>query len=102
MSYLGSDVLSFMLILANVMKSMLQDLDNNLISKDNFIHEQNGKLFEKDKIIQNNKAEIERLEKRAKMQEHKVRDTNSQTSPEIVCLVDNVSQFLLKHGSVPD
>lgn len=54
------------------MKSLLQELDSNLISKENFIHEQNGKLIEKDKIIQNNRAEIERLEKKAKMQEHKV------------------------------
>ena len=51
---------------------MLQELDSNLISKDNFIHEQNGKLLEKDKFIQINKAEIERLEKKTKMQEHKV------------------------------
>nr|XP_046250111.1 kinesin-like protein KIF23 isoform X3 [Scatophagus argus] len=57
---------------ANMMKSMLQDLDNNFNSKDNFIHEQNGKLLEKEKIIQNNKAEIERLEKRTKTQEHKI------------------------------
>uniref|UniRef100_A0A3Q1ETX8 Kinesin-like protein n=1 Tax=Acanthochromis polyacanthus TaxID=80966 RepID=A0A3Q1ETX8_9TELE len=57
---------------ANMMKSMLQDLDANLISKDNFIHEQNGKLAERDKIIQSNKAEMERLEKKNKMQEHKI------------------------------
>ncbi|XP_041651548.1 kinesin-like protein KIF23 isoform X2 [Cheilinus undulatus] len=57
---------------ANMMKSLLQEVDNNLISKENFIHEQNGKLIEKDKIIQNNKAEIERLEKKNKMQEHKI------------------------------
>ncbi|XP_034734862.1 kinesin-like protein KIF23 isoform X3 [Etheostoma cragini] len=57
---------------ANRMKSMLQELDNNLISKENVIHEQNSKLVEKDKIIQNNKAEIERLEKRTKTQEHKI------------------------------
>lgn len=63
-----------------MMKSMLQDLDNNFISKDNFIHEQNAKLAEKDKIIQNNKAEIERLEKKNRMQEHKVGNKNIQTS----------------------
>ncbi|XP_028286686.1 kinesin-like protein KIF23 isoform X2 [Parambassis ranga] len=57
---------------ANMMKSMLQELDNNLISKDNFIHEQNSKLAEKDQIIQTNKAEMERLEKKTKMQEHKI------------------------------
>ncbi|XP_069564400.1 kinesin-like protein KIF23 [Brachyistius frenatus] len=57
---------------ANMMKSMLQELDNNLISNDNVIHEQNGKIMEKDKVIHNNKAEIERLEKKSKMQEHKI------------------------------
>ncbi|XP_063336450.1 kinesin-like protein KIF23 [Pelmatolapia mariae] len=57
---------------ANMMKSVLQELDTGLISKDNFIQEQNGKLIEKDKIIQGNKAEIERLEKKTKMQEHKI------------------------------
>lgn len=64
-------------ILANVMKSMLQELDNNLISKDDYIHEQNCKLAEKDKIIQINKTEIERLEKKTKMQEHKVEQHSS-------------------------
>lgn len=62
-----------------MMKSMLQQLDSNLISKDD-IHEQNGKLVERDKIIQNNKAEIERLEKKTKLQEHKVKDKIIQTS----------------------
>uniref|UniRef100_A0A665U9H4 Kinesin-like protein n=1 Tax=Echeneis naucrates TaxID=173247 RepID=A0A665U9H4_ECHNA len=57
---------------ANMLRTMLQELDSNIISKDNFIHEQNGKLVEQDKIIQNNKAEIERLEKKTKMQEHKI------------------------------
>ncbi|KAM7414672.1 hypothetical protein PAMA_019473 [Pampus argenteus] len=57
---------------ANMMKSMLQELDSNLVSKDNYVHEQNGKLAEKDKVIQYNKAEIERLEKKTKMQEHKI------------------------------
>ena len=65
---------------ADLMKSMLQDLDSNLVSKGNYIHEQNGKLAEKDKIIQNNRAEIERLEKKNKMQEHKVRNQNTQNS----------------------
>lgn len=65
--YISPDI-----ILANMMKSMLQELDNNLLSKDNFIHEQTAKLVEKDKIIQNNKAEIERIEKKNRAQEHKV------------------------------
>lgn len=63
------------------MKSMLQELDNNLLSKDNFIYEQNAKLVEKDKIIQNNKAEMERLEKKNKMQEHKVEKGKIYKSP---------------------
>uniref|UniRef100_A0A671WBI1 Kinesin-like protein n=1 Tax=Sparus aurata TaxID=8175 RepID=A0A671WBI1_SPAAU len=57
---------------ANALKAMLQDMDGNLISKDNLIREQTGKLDEKDKVIQTNKAELERLEKRTKMQEHKI------------------------------
>uniref|UniRef100_A0A3Q2Y448 Kinesin-like protein n=1 Tax=Hippocampus comes TaxID=109280 RepID=A0A3Q2Y448_HIPCM len=57
---------------SNTMTSLLQKLDSNINSKENYIHEQNGKLLEKDKIIQNNKAEIERLEKKAKMLEHKI------------------------------
>lgn len=65
--HISSDVIS-----VNTMQTVLQELDGNLISKENFIQEQNGKLMEKDTIIQSNKAEIERLEKKAKMQEHKV------------------------------
>ncbi|KAF0041045.1 hypothetical protein F2P81_006943 [Scophthalmus maximus] len=57
---------------ANMMQSMLQELDGNLISKDNFIHEQNGRLAEREKIIQSNRAEMDRLEKKTKMQEHKI------------------------------
>lgn len=67
LAHISLDVIS-----ANMIKSVLQELDTGLISKDNFIQEQNGKLLEKDRIIQGNKAEIERLEKKSKMQEHKV------------------------------
>lgn len=56
------------------MKSKLQELDSYLISKHNLINEQNGRLLEKDKSIENNKTEIERLEKKSKMLEHKVGD----------------------------
>lgn len=55
------------------MKSMLQQLDTNLFSIDGLIDEQNGKLADREKLISNNQAEIERLEKRTKMQEHKVK-----------------------------
>lgn len=64
--------LPHLMILASRMKSMLQELDSTLSSKENLIHEHNGRLTEKDKVIQTNKTEIERLEKRNKMQEHKV------------------------------
>ncbi|XP_013886907.1 kinesin-like protein KIF23 isoform X6 [Austrofundulus limnaeus] len=57
---------------ANIMKSKLQELESDLISKQNLINEQNGRLLEKDKSIQNNKAEIERLEKKTKMQERTI------------------------------
>ncbi|XP_034161324.1 kinesin-like protein KIF23 isoform X4 [Pangasianodon hypophthalmus] len=57
---------------ANMLKSMLQELDGNLVSKENFIHEQRGKLGEKDKMIQNQKNEIDRLEKKSKMLEYKI------------------------------
>lgn len=53
---------------------MLQQLDSNQVAKQNAVQEQNDKLSEKDRIIQSNKAEIERLEKRTKMYEHKVQD----------------------------
>lgn len=49
-------------------------MDSNQAVKENAVHEQNAKLSEKERIIQNNKMEIERLEKRTKMFEHKVAD----------------------------
>lgn len=55
-----------------MLKSMLQEFDGSLISKENFIYEQRGKLGEKDKMIQNQKNEIDRLEKKSKMLEYKV------------------------------
>ena len=64
-----------------MMKSMLQELDSNLITKENFIHDQRGKLGEKDKIIQNQKAEMERLEKKAKMLEYKVKTSHPVSQP---------------------
>lgn len=53
---------------------MLQQLDSNQAAEENAVEEQNKILSEKDRIIQSNKAEIERLEKRTKMYEHKVHD----------------------------
>ncbi len=57
---------------ANMLKSVLQEQDSNLFSKENFIQEQRGKLGEKDNMIQNQKNEIDRLEKKSKMLEYKV------------------------------
>lgn len=63
---------------------MLQQLDSNQASTANAVQEHNDKLSEKDRIIQNNKSEIERLEKRTKMYEHKVRNKkkNHHLTPE--------------------
>ncbi len=57
---------------ANMLKSVLQEQNGNLLSKENFIQEQRGKLGEKDKMVQNQKNEIDRLEKKSKMLEYKV------------------------------
>ena len=57
---------------ANKLKSMLLEFDGNLMSKDNFIQDQRVKLGEKEKVISNQKTEIERLEKKSKMLEYKV------------------------------
>lgn len=62
---------------------MLQQLDTNLFSIDGLIDEQNGKLADREKLISNNQAEIERLEKRTKMQEHKVK---KQTTTAFWCI----------------
>ena len=42
------------------------------MNKENFIQEQRGKMGEKDKFIQDQKSEIDRLEKKSKMLEYKV------------------------------
>lgn len=55
---------------------MLQQLDSNQAAKENAVREYTANMSEKDRIIQNNKAELERLEKRTKMFEHKVKDKN--------------------------
>ncbi|XP_029576484.1 kinesin-like protein KIF23 isoform X3 [Salmo trutta] len=57
---------------ANTLKSMLQEFDGHLMAKENFIHEQWGKLGEKDKIMFNQKNEMDRLEKKSKMLEYKI------------------------------
>lgn len=53
---------------------MLQQLDSNQAAKENGAQEQKEKLSDMERTIQSNKAEIERLEKKSKMYEHKVQD----------------------------
>lgn len=57
---------------ANTVKSMLQQFDSQLSAKDYFLHDQQSKLNEKDKVILSQKTEIERLEKKSKTLEYKV------------------------------
>lgn len=57
-----------------MLTSMLQQLDGNQAAKENGAREQKEKVSEMERTIQSNKAEIERLEKRTKMYEHKVQD----------------------------
>ncbi|XP_029697819.1 kinesin-like protein KIF23 isoform X1 [Takifugu rubripes] len=57
---------------ADTARSMLHQLDSDLISKENTINEQNNKLAEKETVIQNNKADIECLEKKLKVHEEKI------------------------------
>lgn len=72
---------------------MLQEFDGHLMAKENFIHEQRGKLGEKDKIMFNQKNEMDRLEKKSKMLEYKVKSSIS--LPRFVlpplCLVLSIS-----------
>lgn len=63
---------------------MLQEFDGHLMAKENFIHEQRGKLGEKDKIMFNQKNEMDRLEKKSKMLEYKVKSKSSISLPRLV------------------
>lgn len=54
--------------------SMLQQVDSDLVCKENTIHDQNNKLAEKDAVIQKNKDNIEYLKKKIKVHEEKVKD----------------------------
>lgn len=56
---------------------MLQEFDGHLVAKETFIQEQRGKLGEKDKIMFNQKNEMDRLEKKSKMLEYKVKSHSS-------------------------
>ncbi|NXL52417.1 KIF23 protein, partial [Podilymbus podiceps] len=50
-------------------KTMLQEFDSSVASKENYIH---GKLSEKEKTIAGQKTELERLEKKIKTLEYKI------------------------------
>lgn len=51
---------------------MLQQLDGQLNAKETVLHEQRSKMGEKEKLIINQRTEIERLEKKSKTLEYKV------------------------------
>lgn len=57
---------------ANTLKSMLQQLDGQINAKESFLYDQRNKLSEKDKVISNQRSELERLEKKSKTLEYKV------------------------------
>ena len=57
----------FLAVLA--FKTMLQEFDSSVVSKENYIR---GKLSEKEKTIAGQKMELERLEKKIKTLEYKV------------------------------
>lgn len=61
---------------ANTLKSMLQQLDSQINAKETFLHDQRSKLSEKDKVIANQRLEVERLEKKSKTLEYKVQFTS--------------------------
>ena len=77
------------------MKSTLQNMDSNLNAKDGFIHELNGRLMEKDKVVQSNKAEIERLEKKNKLLEHKVRNKHLNLGACLFRIISHMSDMFL-------
>lgn len=51
---------------------MLQQFNSQLGAKETFLHDQQSKLNEKDKVILNQRTELERLEKKSKTLEYKV------------------------------
>ncbi|KAM9860460.1 kinesin-like protein KIF23 [Aulostomus maculatus] len=57
---------------ADTLKSMLQQFDGRLSSKDHAIVDQQSKLCEKEKVISNQRSEIERLEKKSQTLEYKI------------------------------
>uniref|UniRef100_V9KAL7 Kinesin-like protein n=2 Tax=Callorhinchus milii TaxID=7868 RepID=V9KAL7_CALMI len=57
---------------ANAIKVMLQDWDGNLVAKESYIHEQQGKLLDRDRIINGQKSDMERQDKKIKTLEYKI------------------------------
>ncbi|XP_061831279.1 kinesin-like protein KIF23 isoform X1 [Nerophis lumbriciformis] len=57
---------------AYTLRSMLQQFDSQCGAKENFIHDQQSKLGEKDKVIFSQKMELERMEKKSKTLEYKI------------------------------
>ncbi|XP_051235583.1 kinesin-like protein KIF23 isoform X1 [Dicentrarchus labrax] len=57
---------------ASTLASMLQQLDGQISAKETFLHDQRNRLGEKDKVIINQRTEIERLEKKSKTLEYKI------------------------------
>lgn len=68
-----------LLNLADVLKSVLQQLDSETFSRDALIQEQNVKLAEGENIIHSSQVAIERLEKRTKVQEQQVKNKTCAT-----------------------
>lgn len=56
----------------NALRGMLQDWDNNFSVKENYIQDQTEKMVEKDRIINGQKSEADRLEKKIRTLEYKV------------------------------
>ncbi|XP_048471888.1 kinesin-like protein KIF23 isoform X3 [Rhincodon typus] len=56
----------------NAIRGMLHDWDNKFTAKENYIQDQQEKLLEKDRFINGQKAETERLEKKVKTLEYKI------------------------------
>ncbi|XP_078283226.1 kinesin-like protein KIF23 [Rhinoraja longicauda] len=56
----------------NAIRGMFQDWDSNFSVKENYIQDQKEKLFEKDRIINGQKSEADRLEKKIRTLEYKI------------------------------
>lgn len=56
----------------NALRGMLQDWDNNFSVKENYIQDQTEKMVEKDRIINGQKSEADRLEKKIRTLEYKI------------------------------